>query len=545
MHTRRPWWLISLLTLLGGTLVAVAVWNLERAQDGVSIETLRIGETPATAFSPARPAPGDERPPVIVIAHGFAGSQQLMRSFALSLAKSGYRTVTFDFLGHGRNAEPLTGDITTDSGATQALLAQLEAVVAEVRAGQGDEAAFGTLGHSMATDILVRFSQQPPIPTATVAVSLYSQEVTPQAPRNFLVIVGDLEGGLLKDQALDAVAQVAGERRIEVSQTIGRFDAGSARRAVFAPGVEHISVLYSGEAMTESVRWFDQAFGAAGPAAGEERVPEVVTRGPWIGLLFAGLVVLAWPLTALLPRVVDQPGGAGLSWAQLWKPLTAAALLTPLALTPFPTDILPLLVGDYLGLHFALFGLITYVGTGLVRTHHPDPDAPVHWPALLLATVLVTGYAVAVFGLAIDRYVTAFVPIFERLPVLLAILAGTLAFFVIVEWTTRGTQRPRSDRQRLGANAARDGARARVIPRVSPYSGALALFLLSLALAVILNFAELFFLIIILPAILAFLIVFGLISHWSYRQTGSPIVGAIANAALFAWALASVFPLLG
>ncbi|WP_300971742.1 alpha/beta fold hydrolase [Thiocapsa sp.] len=44
--------------------------------------------------------------PVVVIAHGFAGSRQMMQAYAVTLARNGYLAVTFDFPGHGRNSTP-------------------------------------------------------------------------------------------------------------------------------------------------------------------------------------------------------------------------------------------------------------------------------------------------------------------------------------------------------------------------------------------------------------------------------------------------------
>ena len=65
-----------------------------------------------------------------------------------------------------------------------------------------------------------------------------------------------------------------------------------------------------------------------------------------------------------------------------------------------------------------------------------------------------------------------------------------------------------------------------------------------LAIAVALNLEKLFFLIIIVPVIVIFFIVYGLFSAWAYRQTHHPLVGALANALSFAWALAVTFPVL-
>jgi len=130
-------------------------------------------------------------------------------------------------------------------------------------------------------------------------------------------------------------------------------------------------------------------------------------------------------------------------------------------------------------------------------------------------------YGVAIFGLAIDLFVTSFVPNLSRLQLILVMLAGTLLYAISDEWLTRGASAPR-------------GA----------YAATKLLFLLSLALAVLLNPQKLFFLLIILPVILAFFLIYGLFSAWAYRRTGHPLVGAVANAFALAWAIAVTFPML-
>ena len=88
--------------------IAIGLFELHATCDGLRIVSTDVGETPITIFQP--PAAGPV--PVILIAHGFAGSQQLMQPFAETLARNGYIAVTFDFPGHGRNPVPMRGDIS-------------------------------------------------------------------------------------------------------------------------------------------------------------------------------------------------------------------------------------------------------------------------------------------------------------------------------------------------------------------------------------------------------------------------------------------------
>jgi pimeloyl-ACP methyl ester carboxylesterase len=488
----------------------MALWQLASGLQGLRVTTGVVGTTPVTIFDTEGVEPG----PAVVIAHGFAGSQALMRSFAVTLAQNGYTAVTFDFLGHGRHPDPIQGDVRTGEGVMAAMIGQLVEVAAFARELTG-QAEIAVLGHSMASDLVVRFAQaEGDAVRAVVAVSMFAPTLDATSPSNLLVIVGNLEAGALKDEAIRAVELVA-DRPVVEGVTVGDFTAGTARRAVFAGGVEHVAVLYSSEGLRETVQWLDTAFARTG----QQRV---VAQGPWILLLLVGLVLLARPASRLLPVVADPPQGAGLPWRRLWLAALVPAVLTPVILRFVPTDLLPLLLGDYLVTHFALHGLLTWAMLHLLREPKPTDDlAPlVDNGALALAALAVLLYAVLVVGLAVDRHVTVFLPIPERLPLVVAMLVGTLPYFLADEWLTRGRQ------------AAKGG-----------YAFTKLAFLLSLALAIALDFERLFFLVMIVPVILAFFTVYGLLSAWAYRRTGHPFAAGIANAVAFAIAIAVTFPL--
>jgi hypothetical protein len=138
----------------------------------------------------------------------------------------------------------------------------------------------------------------------------------------------------------------------------------------------------------------------------------------------------------------------------------------------------------------------------------------------LIGTLAAAAYLTLVMAVPIDRYVTAFLPAAGRGWLILAIVPGTWAYFAADGWLTRGPGAPRG---------------AGVFTK--------ALFLISLLVAVALNLNALFFLIIIVPAILVFFLLYGLIGSWLYRRTWHPLVGGLAIGLAFAWAIAVTFPL--
>ena len=496
------------VALFAAAVVALALFKLSQATAGLDVDSVEIAGTPATIYRPAQGAPA----PVVVIAHGFAGSRELMQPFAITFARNGYVAITFDFLGHGKNPHALHGSVTDANGATKALVDQLGTIVAFAKTIAGGNGEVAVLGHSMASDIVVRAAQADPSIAATVAVSMFAPGLTATSPRDLLVIVGALEPQVLKDQGLRAVGMVA-HGPVQPRVTYGSVADGTGRRVSFSAGVEHIGVLYSHDSVAEALGWLDAVFHRKGSGYLE-------VRGAWIGLLFLGLVVLARPLFGLLPAVAARPYGAGLRWRQLVPVAVAPAILTPLLLWKAPTSFLPLLLGDYLAVHFFVYGALTAVGLWFAR-RAPGTPAPVSVPRFILGFAAIALYSLVAFGLPIDWFVASFWPIPARVPMILAMLVGTLPYFMADEWLTRGADAPR-------------GA----------YAFTKVCFLLSLAFAVALNLEKLFFLIIIAVVILLFFVIYGLFSAWVFRATRHPLVGGLSNALAFAWAIAVTFRLL-
>ncbi len=233
-------WVLGIVALIA---IFLSLLSLERGRSGLEITGLNIGTTPVTLYQ--KP---DDKGPVVVVAHGFAGSRQLMQAYSLTLAQSVYTVLAFDFEGHGRNPVPMSGDVTSVDGTTALLVAETRRVIAFGRELPGAEKGLALLGHSMATDILVRAAiaegeQGTPV-DAVVAISMFSQAVTADQPPRLLAISGQWEVRL-REEALANLRLVQPDAGEGETAEVGDV----SRRAVVAPHVEHVGVLFSPTAL--------------------------------------------------------------------------------------------------------------------------------------------------------------------------------------------------------------------------------------------------------------------------------------------------------
>ena len=495
-------WLVLFVALAAITL---SVWKLESDRAELIIAPLAgTGKTPATLYL----RDGGDPAPVVVIAHGFAGSRQLMEAFAFTLAHAGYTVVSYDLEGHGRNPVPMSGDVTSIDGTTRLLVEEAQRVARAALAHPRADGRLVYLGHSMASDIAVRAALADPPADAVVGVSMFSQAVTATEPRNLLVIAGAWEGRL----AAEALAALRlADPTLDLGMTAGDPASGTGRRAVLAPSVEHVGVLYSATTLRETRDWLDRAFGR--DAAGQGG--EVALRGGWIALLLAATILLAWPLAQLLPQHAPDRLPAPLDGGRFWAVAILPALVTPLVLAPVSINVLPVLVADYLALHLGVYGLLTLALLGWFGHLRGQFPPRVWWIAGAVAL-----FGIGVFGGVVDRYVTSFYPHSGRAVVIFGLALGAVPFS-------------------LGDALATAGGRA-AWWRVVAVRGA---FLLSLGAAVALDFEGLFFLIIILPVSLLFFVLFGSMAGWVGRRTSVGAAGGLGLGLVLAWSLGVTFPM--
>ncbi|MEO0751657.1 MAG: alpha/beta fold hydrolase [Pseudomonadota bacterium] len=477
-----------LMSVLAVVLAAWAIWTLESARAGLTFTELREGPTPVTRISD-----GSNGPPV-VIAHGFAGSRQMMLSYAAALAQGGYTVYSFDFEGHGRHPDPMRGDVTSIEGTTKRLVDQTLSVVE--MAADGDSPV-ALLGHSMATDVLVRVARQDQDAVGPVVLlSAFSEAIDATQPEDLLLITGQWEGALaaFAERALQMADPDAA-----LGQTV---DTGEIRRkALLAPNVEHVAILHSRVGLEEAEAWLNAFYDRP-----REAHVAIQTGWPLIALLFA-LTVLFRPVMQIYP-----PAEVEVPWLNRYAfaiVVLVPAVLTPLVAYPFDLQFLPVLVADYLALHLAIYGLIQ-VGLLLwLKGALPRPD--------VTAAAILAAWAILVFGTALDRYGANFWPAPGRLSLIAALCLGAIPFMIADSYLAHGAP-----------------FWQRLLGRVA--------FFASLGAAVALDFEGLFFLLMIAPVLVLFYFTFGIMGRFTAKIAGPSAAGLGLGLAL-AWALGVSFPL--
>lgn len=466
-------------------LILFAWSQVAGAGQGLIIRSFTRDGLPMMFLAPAT----DAKVPGVLVAHGFAGSKQLMLGYGYTLARAGYAVLLWDFGGHGANGNRLERD---------GLQRDIELAYA-VLAGQpeADPDRVALVGHSMGSGaVLAAGITRPDRYAAVVAISPTSAEVTPDVPRNLLLQAGSWEGRFVANA--ERLLKSAGGPNEDIA-------GGRARKLVIIPSAEHISILFRRESHAVTLDWLGATFGT-------QRTTSYVDRR----IIWYGLHLVAWlvALLAVAPLLrsglpVDRQTPAWRRWVGLLLGSAVAVAVVGILGRLIPLQNLGgLVVGSAVALWFLIAGLIWLA---MVRPSH----APA--PAGILLGVLCLAFLVAAFGIMaqsvwVQWWLTG--PRLWRWPLLgLACLPWFLAAG-FAQW---------------GASA---GERA-----LWWAGGSLALvggLLLTLSLAPALGFLVL--LMPLLPVILAILAVTAIAFDrpWPY---------ALGCAFFFGWVLAAVFPL--
>jgi dienelactone hydrolase len=323
--------------LMALVLIVLSWWGVAVAKTGLEVRSLERDGVPMLYVAPQQ----GERMPGVLIAHGFAGSKQLMLGYAYVLAHAGYAVMLWDFNGHGANATPQEQFV---------LLHDLEFAYTALLEQPGvDPTHLALLGHSMGSGaVMSAGSSNSDLFAATVAISPTYAAVTPQVPRNLQLQAGSWEPRFVVN-AQRLLKQAGGENE--------NLAEGKGRSLLVVPNAEHITILFRDASHQAARRWLDATFGIQSTSNYVDR------RMTWYGLhLLAWLLLfgavaptLALP-TSISPTVQKR---SLRSWGGLLlAPLVASGFLTLISRVGEIQSLGGVLVGGAVGIWFCIAGTV-------------------------------------------------------------------------------------------------------------------------------------------------------------------------------------------
>jgi pimeloyl-ACP methyl ester carboxylesterase len=338
--SRRRYFLLCIALLL----IVLSWWGVTAARTGLVMRSLNVrsglsvneGGVPLLYVAPqnAKKVPG------VLVAHGYAGSKQLMLGYAHVLVHAGYAVMLWDFAGHGANATPLQGfplqqDLDVAYGAL-------------IRQPEVDPTRLALLGHSMGSGAVMsaairdinRYS-------ATVAVSPTGAGVTPSAPRNLQLQAGSWEGGFVRNA--QELLMAAGGENDNLAQ-------GRGRSLVMIPNAEHITILFRDASHQAALKWLNATFGISSTSNYVDR------RMIWYGLhLVAWLMLLGAVAPVLVGSTIENQMEipAFRRWGGLFlAPFVAGGVLLWLSRVVQLQSLGGVQVGGAVGIWFFVAGMV-------------------------------------------------------------------------------------------------------------------------------------------------------------------------------------------
>jgi dienelactone hydrolase len=357
---------ISRIIAIGLAVVFIlAIARLARLENGGPSHTFIMlpGQEPATLYIPGPerpflmqlPKPAGERPPAVVLIHGFMADRKLMSVLARRLAENGYAVLAIDVNGHGENSNPFGGGV----GDAGSLREDVKQAVDYLRSNPFvDGSRIVVMGHSMGAGAALDYATHDPTLKGAVMIS-GGWQLGPERPKNALFIFAERDPDMIQDASPALAAHVAEVAQIELGKTYGEFAQGSAVEAIRVPGVDHITIVYSAAAATTIVRWLDSTFGIT--RTGSIEVADARLGATGLALLV--FVIALVPMGRVCGSMVadwagERPGPSG--WIGLL--ILGGALIASMPLAGAdPASFVPVVVGDIQLSWFGVAGLIIVV----------------------------------------------------------------------------------------------------------------------------------------------------------------------------------------
>lgn len=404
--------------------------HLDLALPGNEPATLYMPEAVGETAMPITPRPAKQRPPAVVLVHGFAADRVAMSTLARRLAQNGYAVLAIDLHGHGSNRNPFALGVAEDN----VMRGDIRAAVDYLRNSQlVDAARIVVMGHSMGAGAALDYATQDPNIAGAVMISGGFALWGNQRPCNALFILAERDPVFIRDDSIKIAGMLAGAKPPEWGKLYGNYADGNAVELTEVPGVDHVQIIYSAQAAQWIIGWLDGINGIQRNLPIDPRDERRVSNG-----IAAGLFLL------LLIAVGRLTGGFAETWPQrgterAWHGLVllAVALLVamPLAGIAPMAAVLSMPVANEVVSWFLIAGLIM-VAVLWNQASIEGPVRPARPQATLGAAALAFGLIAAmVVPLCVTQHRMALTP--ERLVTTVLATLMLLPFFYAFELIVR------------------------------------------------------------------------------------------------------------
>ncbi len=439
---------------------------------------------------------------IVFLAHGFAGSTSFMRPIAVALAEAGYLTVRFDFLGHGRHPLPYSGDITTIEGATQKFVNQTNWIISHYLL-KYDPSFSMIIGHSMASDIIIRSASLNPSINSAVAISAYTDALKAKEPKNVLILNGQWEPQL-RSKSLDILQNIGIDNPNE-GRTYGMLDDNTIRKVDFIENADHVGVLYSVRTQKELIDWIKIL-------KKDKQIFISNNIGIWAGILFFSIFFLIILLTKFLPQ--KTLGKYQFSYTRFFSINILACALPPLILYHFTFKFVNFPAHNHLINQMFLISIILLFS--IPSTQFKELTKSFNFPLFAFLFILFC----IVFGSILDNYVSSFLLTGTRVPVFFYCLIGSIPLMVLMQ---------------MYYDNYSNGWIAGNIFKL--------FIIISLSTSILLDITQLFIMGYAIVLFLAFVLIFGFLANMISKRYNNTLSVGLANGIALAWTFSTALPL--
>ncbi|GAB4334138.1 MAG: alpha/beta fold hydrolase [Candidatus Abyssubacteria bacterium] len=507
----------SIVTVILLVLLFAFYVRIKSYEDSFDVRDVSIaGSIPAQLF-----LPDAEKPPVVIVAHGFTADKEMMQSLAYTLVRDGFAVITFDFRGHGQNATDF------DHNRLQEDMAHVVAFARNLNEdmpqsfGQGpkevDTRRIALIGHSMGGGAVVNYGFRHPRIDATVPVAGVFGPVSETHPKNLFIIYAENDPQDLIDAAWRMLRDGVDEENLAADTTYGSFGLGTARRLSEVPGTDHITILFSMNAHEQIRDWLRQTWDMP-PNTVKPSDPRLAWMG-WMYLLafllFFGLCsATAWYLPAIPQRTGREVVLNLVAFAVVCFVTLFVNMLAP------PLSFITMPVGDNLVSYFfvagAIFFLVAARRGNIDFSHFKANAGRTMFAALALFLIVYLTFGAIATEVWFRQLLTL-----QRLFWALLILPLLLPFFIAFE-----------------ASFKRGNTLVALVASLIGVFIALGMLVAGVALGV----ADGFLMLIIIPMAICN-VIFQLFAVYIYHLSRNYFITAIFNAFIMAWQYAVLFPL--